>query len=113
MNEERRRAVLDRRRKQTEHGDTALAFLLGERLERILHNTECIMADIQSLQNKVDELQAAVDADQAADAQVVADLQAEVDRLKGELANGATPEQIQAIVDRLETIKNDVAGTNA
>jgi hypothetical protein len=71
------------------------------------------MTKVDDLNAKVDALQAAVDADQASDAKVVADLQAEVDLLKGELANGASPEQLDALATRLDAIAADVAGPNA
>jgi hypothetical protein len=89
------------------------SLLLGQMLQKILHNQEHIMATLQELKDKVQELQDAVDADQAGDAQVVADLQAEIDRLKADLANGATPEQIAEVVASLESIKGDVSGPNA
>jgi hypothetical protein len=82
-------------------------------LQHILTNQELIMATLQELTDKVMELQAAVDADQAADAAVIVSLQAEIDRLNGELANGATPEQLAGVIASLEAIKIDVSGPNA
>lgn len=71
------------------------------------------MASLQELNDKITELQAAVDADQAADAAVIAALQAEIDRLNTELAEGATPAQLADVIAALETIKADVSGPNA
>ena len=82
---------------------------------------------ITDLSGKVDTLQAAIDADQASDAQVVSDLTAANDALKAtvadleaQLANGITPEQLQASIDSLNAVsakvdaaKTDVAGPNA
>lgn len=81
-------------------------------LKRILHNQGWIMSAIDDLRAKVEELQATVDADQAGDAAVVAAMQQEIDRLQGELANGASASDIADVVARLEAIKQDVAGPN-
>lgn len=72
------------------------------------------MATLQDLQDKIVELQAAVDADQAADAAAAAALQAEIDRLAGILASGsaATAADLDAVIASLEVIKTDVAGPN-
>ena len=94
-----------------EHG--CCNYALGQDVLRILQNQERMMAAIDDLRTKVAELQATVDADQASDAAVVAALQAEIDRLNGELAAGATGEQLAEIAASLDTIKSDVAGPNA
>ncbi len=87
-------------------------FTLWWDIDQILINQEKIMAAIDDLRLKVSELQATVDADQASDAQVVRDLQAEIDRLNGELAGGASADQVAEIVAALDAIKADVAGPN-
>ena len=68
---------------------------------------------LDALNAKVDELQVTVDAVQAkiearllADAAIIADLQSQI-------ANGATPEQLQAVVDKIEAANVDLAATSA
>lgn len=69
------------------------------------------MATIAELSAKVDELQVSLDAEQqkiadaiAALKQVIADLQAIVD-------GAATPEAIQAVVDKVDAVKADLEST--
>lgn len=86
----------------------------GPRFQRhVIHLLEEIMASIQELKDQVTELQAAVDADQASDAGVVAALQAQVDALTAQLAGSPSPEQLQEVIDSLKSIQADVAGPNA
>jgi hypothetical protein len=85
---------------------------LGKDISQILRNQEAIMAMLDDLQVKIAELQAAVDADQASDAQVIRDLQDQVDLLTGELAAGATAAQLADVVTALEGIIVDVSGPN-
>lgn len=78
------------------------------------------MANIKELTDKVTELQAAVDAEQAqiaellaTNAGVVVNLTAQIAALQEQLAGAATPEAIQAVIDGLNAIKTDVEGTVA
>lgn len=88
-------------------------FQLGGDVQRIFHGLEHIMAAIDDLRVKVEELQAAVDADQASDAAVVAAMQAEIDRLNALGTDGATAAEVAEIVSRLEGLIADVSGPNA
>jgi len=76
------------------------------------------MASIKDLQDKVTELQATVDAEQAqiaellaANAGVIVDLTTQITALQEQLANAATPEAIQGVIDGLNAIKADVEAT--
>lgn len=77
-----------------------------------------IMATLQELNDKVTELQAAVDAEQqqiadllATNASVIVDLNTQITALQAQLEGAATPEALQVILDGLNAIKADVEGT--
>jgi uncharacterized coiled-coil protein SlyX len=77
-----------------------------------------IMATLEDLQAKLAELQETVDAEQAQIADLVAGqtstiagLEAQIADLQSMLSIAPTPEQIQSVVDGLEAIKSDIAGT--
>lgn len=83
---------------------------------QIKHNKT--MATLQELNDKVTELQASVDAEQAqiaallaTNAQVIVDLNAQITALQEQLAGAVTPEAIQGVIDGLNAIKADVEGT--
>ena len=76
------------------------------------------MATLEELQVKLAELQETVDAEQAQIAELVAGqtstivaLEAQIAELQAMVAGAITPEQIQSVVDGLEAIKSDIAGT--
>lgn len=69
------------------------------------------MANIQELTDKVDALQVALDAEQEQIAAAIAALQATIDELKALVADGGTPEQRQALADKLDAIKSDLEAT--
>lgn len=73
------------------------------------------MATIQELNDKLDSLQSDLDAEQAqikaaldSQAALIADLQAQI-----AAGSAATPEQLQAVVDRITAISDDLKGTIA
>lgn len=79
-------------------------------------NTQQIMAGLEALEAKIDELNAEVlnlqttaAAEHAQVNAAVAELSAEIASLKDQLANGITPEAVQAAVDRLEATKQSLA----
>jgi hypothetical protein len=72
--------------------------------ERFTLFTEIIMADIQALQAKIDELRDAVEADEAADADLVARLNATIADLQAQVAANQ-PVDTQPLIDELESIK--------
>lgn len=90
----------------------------SEVLNQINKKLDKIMALIDDLNAKVVELQEALDTEQAqiktlVDGQnvTIAGLNAQVTELQGMLADGATPTQLQAVIDNLNTIKTDLEGT--
>jgi phage shock protein A len=94
-------------------------------LNQILQNTITIMAliddlkaKVTTLETQVTELQASVDAEQtqiaellATNAQVVTDLNAQIAVLNEQIANGATPEQLQEVSNSLTTISDSINTT--
>jgi hypothetical protein len=82
-------------------------------LTRVLRTQEKIMAKIDELNDKVTELQEALDTEQAAVAAAIQALTDEVARLTALIGQGATDEQLQVAIDRLNTIKSDLEGTVA
>ena len=75
-------------------------------LKLIHQQNEKIMATIQDVQDALNALQASVDAKQAAIAQAIADLEAQI-----AAGSAATPEQLQGIVDGLKAVQADVEST--
>lgn len=76
----------------------AVHFLL------INKNQKQTMATLDQVKKAVEDLQATVDTTQAAIAQAISDL-------KAQIANGATPEQLQGVVDSLQAVSSDVSST--
>jgi len=72
---------------------------------------EQIMASIQELSAKVDELQVSLDLEQEAVSNAIAGLTQTIADLQEQLANGVTPEAVQAIIDKVEAVKADLEGT--
>lgn len=72
-----------------------------------------IMASITELTVKVDELQVALDAEQEQVAAAIAALQTAVADLQALVADGGTPEQRQALLEKIDAIKVDLEGTVA
>ena len=71
------------------------------------------MASIQELSDKVDALQVSLDEEQAAIQAAIDGLNATIVDLQEQLAAGATPEAIQAVLDKVEAVKSDLEGTVA
>jgi predicted nucleic acid-binding Zn-ribbon protein len=107
---------------------------ITELLTTILNNQITIMALIDDLKNQVSglqtqaaNLQTSLDNEQAqiaalleTNAQVVTDLNTQIATLKDQIAAGATPEQLQevingiaAITENIATTKTDLEGTVA
>lgn len=72
-----------------------------------------IMEKLDELSAKVDALQVALDAEQAQIAAAIDGLSATIVALEAQLADGATPEAVQVIIDKVDAIKADLEGTVA
>lgn len=82
-----------------------------EKLDLILKNQKTIMSAIDDLNAKVDELQASLDAEQEAIKAAIDALTQQVADLTALLETGATAEQIQGVITKIEAIKTDLEGT--
>lgn len=69
------------------------------------------MATIKELSAKVDELQSVLDIEQQQIADALAKLQATVDDLTTQLADGGTAEERQAVLDKLNAVITDLQAT--
>ena len=72
-----------------------------------------IMATFEEISAKVDALQASLDNEQAQIAAAIEGLNQSIVELQNQIANGATPEQLQVLANKLDDIKTDLEGTIA
>jgi archaellum component FlaC len=80
-------------------------------ITQINNKLERIMATFDEINAKLDTLQAALDNEQAQIASAIAGLEQTILDLQSQIANGATPEQLQAVADKLTAIQTDLEGT--
>lgn len=78
-------------------------------LKRLLKNQKQIMASIEQLNTKVDELQAALTTEREQIQAAIDGLTTEVENLNQIITDGGTAEQRQALADRIDGIKNELA----
>lgn len=102
--------------------DTYYTININSRLlkQLILNNKKLdkIMANLTDLSQKVDELQASVDAEQVKiqtllDGQksTIASLESHIAELQALVNAAPTPEQLQIVVDKLQVTKEDIEST--
>jgi hypothetical protein len=89
--------------------------IINNQNSKIMALIDDLTAQVADLSTKTDLLQTTLDAEQlaiaellATNAQVVTDPNAHIVALNEQISNGATPEQLQAIVDGLTTISAKV-----
>ena len=80
-------------------------------LTKILTNQTKMSESLDALNAKVDALQASLDSVQEAVKSTITALQSQIDELNGKLATGATAEEIQAVIAKLDSTKTDLEGT--
>jgi len=78
----------------------------NEVIELIHHKTTHIMATLQELNDAITALQTSVDTKQAAIATAISALEAQIAS-----GSAATPDDLQAVIDRLKTVQADVDST--
>lgn len=77
----------------------------------LLTNQNKIMATLQELSAKVDELQTALDEEQEQIKTAIDTLTATVDQLRADLAGGGTEAERQAVIDKIDGVITDLKGT--
>lgn len=80
-------------------------------LRKLNKKLNTIMANITELTEKVDALQAALDAEQQQIADAIAALQQTITDLQALVVSGGTEAERQALADKLDAIKADLEGT--
>jgi hypothetical protein len=85
--------------------------LTNRQAHRLTMFQEILMAGQQELNDKIAELNRAVEADEEADQQLVDQLEAQIADLKAQVAAG-TPIDTQAQIDALEAIKEKLVASN-
>lgn len=95
------------------HANPAQDSEVTKLLREILNINKNTMASIAELTQKVDALQAALDAEQQEIQDAIAALNTTVQELRDQIANneGGTVEERQALADKLDAIKSDLEGT--
>jgi hypothetical protein len=83
-------------------------YNLGKDVQKLFIQLEKIMSALDDLKAEVATLKQVVADDQTADAATVAALQAQIDTLTGELANGASASQIAEVTAALQDIQAGV-----
>lgn len=84
-----------------------------KKIDHILTHQHEIMATIADLTAKVDALETALNAEQEQIKEAIEGLQATIDELRANEAANGTPEERQALADKLDAIKTDLEGTIA
>lgn len=69
------------------------------------------MPTLEEISQKCDELQASLDAEQEQIQNAINGLNATIADLQQQVADGGTPEQRQAVLDKLNAIKTDLEST--
>lgn len=82
-------------------------------LYKINYKLKTIMATIDQLNAKVDSLQTQLDEKQTAIADAIIALKQQIQDLQDIIANGggATPEQLDAVITKLDAISEDLGAT--
>ena len=80
-------------------------------ITQINNKLERIMATLEEVTAKITALQTALDNEQAQIQAAIDGLTGQIAALNDQIANGATPEQLQVIADSLTAITTDLEGT--
>lgn len=86
---------------------------MKEEFKQINLKLKTIMATIQELSAKVDQLQEALDTEQEQIAEAIATLQTAVDELQALVVAGGTEAERQALSDKLDGVIADLESTIA
>lgn len=80
-------------------------------LLQTLKNQTNMSESLDKLTDQVNSLQASLDTVQEAVVKTIADLNAQIEALKNQLATGATAEELQVLIDKLAATKADLEST--
>lgn len=82
-----------------------------EKLDLIIHKLSKMADELTTLQTLVTDLQTSIDTKQAAIAAAIAAFEQTIADLQAQLGQGATPAQLQAIIDSVTAAKTDLEST--
>ena len=95
----------------TYHSDDKVLSEINTKIDKIMANVQELTDLVEGLKTTVADLQASTDALQEKVTNAVASLETTIADLTNQLANGATPEQVQVFVDTLTQLKTDLEAT--
>lgn len=89
--------------------NSSFETLILEHLKEILMSLQTLSKEVGELRTQVTDLKAAIDTEQQQVADAVGRLNTTIATLQEQIANGATPQQLQAVADEIVAVRNDLA----
>jgi ABC-type transporter Mla subunit MlaD len=82
--------------------------LIKEKLNEILMSLQTLSKEVGELRTQVTDLKAAIDTEQQQVGEAVDRLNATIATLQDQIANGATPAQLEAVAAEIIAVRNDL-----